>query len=103
MAWIPLLALQAACLLAGNVISVTLRTCYSRYIRVLIIVEGADATGPKGAFGDQGGDGIEHGVGRQVFVGAHFLNSIHSLYFSSNTFIELYFLCFQAVRVGCDQ
>jgi hypothetical protein len=31
MAWIPLLALQAACLLAGNVISVTLRTRYSRY------------------------------------------------------------------------
>jgi len=28
---------------------------------------------------DQGGDGIEHGVGGRVFVGAHFLNSIYSL------------------------
>jgi hypothetical protein len=27
---------------------------------------------------DQGGDGIEHGVGGRVFVGAHNLNSIYS-------------------------
>jgi len=35
---------------------------------------------------DQGGDGIEHGVGGRVVVGAHFLNSIHSLYVSNKTF-----------------
>jgi len=35
---------------------------------------------------DQGGDGIEHGVGGRVFVGAHNLSSIYSLLLSSNTF-----------------
>jgi len=34
MAVFPLHALPAACLLAGNVFSVTLRTCYIRYILV---------------------------------------------------------------------
>jgi hypothetical protein len=62
MASIPLLALQAACLLVGNVIAMTLRTCYSRYIRVLIIAEGADATGTKDAFSDLAKQGWrEHG------------------------------------------
>ena len=43
---------------------------------------------------DQGGDGIQHGVGGRVFVGAHNLNTIHRLYLSRNTFLKTTFPAF---------
>jgi len=47
-----------------------------------------------GKLADQGGDGIEHGVGKRVFVNTHFLISIYSLLLCNNTFFENIFPAF---------